>query len=402
MGGEMFAVRHVADPFRRWVARWHGVHSQPRLPPPAAAENLLRMIQDDFNELQSRKFAAELRARYSDLEDGEKIEILEIIAQQSDPERILTRFNDGPHGIKFLIDLRADVLNRLKSKPNLKALELCLKTLLSKWFDVGFLQFSQITWDSPASLLEKLIQYESVHPIHSWTDLKNRLDCDRRCFAYFHSSMPHEPLIFIEVALTTGLSKDVQSLLDEKATAEPVEKFDTAIFYSISNCQMGLAGIAFGNFLIKRVVEYFSAELPHIKQFATLSPIPGFRHWLSANLESVAKAGTEDLATFDDRTKNLVMDACAQYLTTLSPDARRALNPVAHFHLSNGAKVERINWQSDISASGIKQSLGLMVNYKYELSEIEKNMKAYIQNAEFAISGDVSRRRQRALHRQSS
>jgi malonyl-CoA decarboxylase len=198
--------------------------------------------------------------------------------------RLLTQFTSIPDGRKFLVDLRTFLLRIRKDDKLLAALEEDLRGLLAAWFDIGFLELQRIDWNSPAILLEKLVDYEAVHAIRSWRDLKNRLDSDRRCYAFFHPRMPGEPLIFVEVALVKGLAGSVQGLLDEKAPVQDPREADTAIFYSISNCQRGLAGISFGNFLIKRVVEELSGEFRNLKTFATLSPIPGFRAWLDAKL----------------------------------------------------------------------------------------------------------------------
>ena len=203
-----------------------------------------------------------------------------------EPPRItlLRQFNALPEGVKFLVDLRAELIDLGRSEPLLAGLGEDLRRLLANWFDIGFLELQRITWESPAALLEKLMAYEAVHEIRGWTDLKNRLEADRRCFAYFHPRMPDEPLIFVEVALVSGMASDVNALLDEAAPVDDPQAADTAIFYSISNCQRGLAGISFGDFLIKRVVDALATELPRLKVFATLSPIPGFRAWLDAQL----------------------------------------------------------------------------------------------------------------------
>ena len=198
--------------------------------------------------------------------------------------RLLTQFTTIPDGRKFLVDLRGFLLKVRRDDKLLAALEADLRGLLAAWFDIGFLELHRIDWNSPAALLEKLVGYEAVHEIRSWRDLKNRLDSDRRCYAFFHPRMPGEPLIFVEVALVKGLAGSVQRLLDEKAPLLDPRQADTAIFYSISNCQQGLAGISFGNFLIKRVVEELSGEFRNLKTFATLSPIPGFRAWLDEKL----------------------------------------------------------------------------------------------------------------------
>ena len=198
--------------------------------------------------------------------------------------KLLTQFTSIPDGPKFLVDLRGFLLKVRQKDKLLTALDADLRGLLAAWFDIGFLELRRIDWSSPAALLEKLVDYEAVHAIRSWRDLKNRLDSDRRCYAFFHPRMPGEPLIFVEVALVKGLAGSVQDLLDEDAPVQDPRDADTAIFYSISNCQAGLAGISFGNFLIKRVVEELSAEFRNLKTFATLSPIPGFRRWLDARL----------------------------------------------------------------------------------------------------------------------
>src|SRR5690606_7075814 len=199
---------------------------------------------------------------------------------------LLTQFNALQEGVKFLVDMRGELMTLVREDPDLRGLEADLKRLLASWFDVGFLDLRRITWHAPASLLEKLINYEAVHEIRSWADLKNRLDSDRRCYAFFHPRMPDEPLIFVEVALVTGMAADVHVLLDEQSPVEDPALADTAIFYSISNAQKGLAGISFGNFLIKRVVDDLSGEFKNLRTFATLSPIPGFCRWLHARIEA--------------------------------------------------------------------------------------------------------------------
>ncbi len=315
--------------------------------------------------------------------------------------KLLTQFTTIPDGRKFLVDLRAFLLEHRKEDPLLAALESDLRGLLAAWFDIGFLELQRIDWSSPAALLEKLVGYEAVHEIRSWRDLKNRLDSDRRCYAFFHPRMPGEPLIFVEVALVKGLAGNVQRLLDEKEPVLDPRAADTAIFYSISNCQRGLSGISFGNFLIKRVAEELSTEFRTLRTFATLSPIPGFRRWLGTKLaanepglltEEEAGAiravvpgedtGTAALATLLSRrgwyrdaalvraVEPALVRLCARYLLVES-NGRRALDPVAHFHLSNGARIERINMCGDASEKGAKESATLMVNYLYDLAKIE-------------------------------
>ncbi|WP_372743468.1 malonyl-CoA decarboxylase domain-containing protein, partial [Neptunomonas sp.] len=231
--------------------------------------------------------------------------------------KLLTLFNELPEGIKFLVDMRAQILALKNQHPELKPLEADLKRLLISWFDIGLLQLEQINWQSSAELLEKLIAYEAVHTIKSWDDLKNRLDSDRRCFAFFHPNMPNEPIIFVEVALVKGLADNVQTLLDESAPVGDIEQADTAIFYSISNAQRGLAGISFGNFLIKRVVKELRHDFPHLKQFSTLSPIPGLLHWLNQNAPDITQKLAQNIAKnqpADEQLRTALSKQAAYYL----------------------------------------------------------------------------------------
>lgn len=321
--------------------------------------------------------------------------------------RLLTQFTSIPDGRKFLVELRAFLLAERGKDKLLAALEGDLRGLLAAWFDIGFLELHRIDWNSPAALLEKLVGYEAVHEIRSWRDLKNRLDSDRRCYAFIHPRMPGEPLIFVEVALVKGLAGSVQALLDEKAPLQDPHQADTAIFYSISNCQHGLSGISFGNFLIKRVVEELAGEFRNLKTFATLSPIPGFRRWLEPLLaadepgllleaESAALAaampGTTPpaavLAAIIARrgfwrdpglrraAEPALLRLAARYLLR-EGKGKRALDPVAHFHLSNGARVERVMLAADTSDKGHKASATMMVNYLYDPAKIDAYHEDY-------------------------
>jgi malonyl-CoA decarboxylase len=258
----------------------------------------------------------------------------------------------------------------------------------------------RITWNSPASLLEKLIQYEAVHEIRSWNDLRNRLDSDRRLYAFFHPRMPMEPLIFVEVALTKKLAGDVQELLDESAPVLNPQRADTAIFYSISNTQHGLRGVSFGNFLLKRVVEDLKRDFPQLKTFATLSPMPQFVSWLKRNPDALAGLDL-DLAhlsagawaadgTFARRLRDPLQKLGARYLLEAKQDGRPA-DAVARFHLGNGARIERINWLADKSAKGFKHSLGLMVNYLYDPEQIEANVEAFVGSGSITASAMMRR-----------
>lgn len=320
--------------------------------------------------------------------------------------KLLANFNGLPAGVKFLVDMRAELLRLKREEPALITLEAELKRLLRTWFDIGLLQLEQITWRSSAELLEKLIVYEAVHEINGWDDLKNRLEADRRCFAFFHANMPHEPLIFVEVALVKGLSDNVDELLDQNAPLVPVREADTAIFYSISNAQAGLAGISLGDFLIKRVVATLQKELPWIKTFSTLSPIPGFCDWLrqqtaTSLLQVSGHRGVYELVhapaesgaplSINPELSQPLGRLVAHYLVKEKNRRGLALDPVANFHLSNGAQIRRINWLADTSVKGMQQSLGFMVNYIYEPGFIEERSKAYAERKLVSISSDVRR-----------
>ena len=337
----------------------------------------------------------------------------------SPQQQLLTQFNALPEGIKFLVDLRADVLSFRPSQPQLAVLDRELKYLLASWFDVGFLSVQRISWQSPAALLEKLMAYEAVHAINSWSDLHNRLESDRRCYAFFHPGMSDEPLIFIEVALVDGLATSVQELLDESAPETTAEEANTAIFYSISNTQKGLQGISFGPFLIKQVVTSLRQQLANLKTFSTLSPIPGFRRWLVSYFEQtldtaeqetalqalteaagLLKVAVEPEAVFNapqwwenpevaDLLKESLLSLCARYLHELREKDQAPVDPVARFHLGNGARIERLNWLGDTSAKGMLESCGLMVNYRYQLKEIEKNIESYAVSKEIASASRV-------------
>ncbi|AMO37604.1 malonyl-CoA decarboxylase [Thauera humireducens] len=345
-------------------------------------------------------------------------------AMRSRRLRILTQFNAIPQGVKFLVDLRADLLRFVADDPQLKPLDRELEARLSAWFDVGFLELQRITWSSPAALLEKLVEYEAVHEIRSWDDLKNRLDSDRRCYAFFHPRMPLEPLIFVQVALLEDLADDVQRLLDIEAPLTDASKATTAIFYSISATQTGLRGVSFGNFLLKRVVEDLQRDFPRLKTFATLSPIPGLVRWAQRNPQELAAAitpsdwkrlaaaGIEDadsprLARILEATpewtedealaralRDPLLKLAARYLVHANRDGK-PVDAVARFHLGNGARVERLNWLADTSAKGLGQSWGIMVNYLYDPDRIETNLEAFASEGRIDASAAVKRQARR-------
>jgi len=379
---------------------------------------LAREFDTDPAQVDAAMDAVQLAEDENDRRDAEYLLKKSLDAPRT---KLLTQFNALPDGVKFLVDMRAELLRFSKEDQALKALERDLRAILISWFDVDFLQLRQISWDkTPATILEKLIAYEAVHAIAGWDDLKNRLDSDRRCFAFFHPRMPDEPLIFVEVALVNGIAGNVQELLDEHAPVQNSSEADTAIFYSISNAQQGLAGISFGNFLIKRVVGELREEFENLKTFSTLSPIPGFRKWLDnlfaagdpkillpaerkalkavidkdTGLKGVVKDTLNDPGwvhneALADVLKSPLTRLCARYLVEEKRREGRAADPVAHFHLSNGAAIERINWLGDTSSNGIRQSAGMMVNYVYHLGKIEDNHEAYSARGKVSISGGV-------------
>ncbi|MFP8781026.1 malonyl-CoA decarboxylase domain-containing protein [Hydrogenophaga sp. RWCD_12] len=312
--------------------------------------------------------------------DEAAAEVLYRRATVSPRRRLLQRFSAHPDGIPFLVNLRAEMQPPLKADKRLLALDVEMEYMFSTWFDVGFLELRRISWDSPASLVEKLIRYEAVHDIRSWDDVKNRLDSDRRCYGFFHPRLPGEPLIFVEVALINEVASSITPLLDEAAAPADLDRATTAIFYSISNTQTGLRGVSFGDSLIKRVVECLHEEFPRLKTFATLSPIPGLRAWLNKNAPAEllqAWDAAPDLAEKSPPRVALKQWA-ARYLASELHDGK-PLDAVARFHLGNGARVERLNWAADPSAKGLRQSYGLMVNYLYDLKKIDKNRAALAQ-----------------------
>jgi malonyl-CoA decarboxylase len=312
--------------------------------------------------------------------DEAAAEVLYRRATVSPRRRLLQRFSAHPDGIPFLVNLRAEMQAQLKSDKRLLALDVEMEYMFSTWFDVGFLELRRISWDSPASLVEKLIRYEAVHDIRSWDDVKNRLDSDRRCYGFFHPRLPGEPLIFVEVALINEIAASITPLLDESAEAADLDRATTAIFYSISNTQAGLRGVSFGDSLIKRVVESLHEEFPRLKTFATLSPIPGLRAWLGKNAPADLLQAWEAAPELAEKSppRLALKQWAARYLASETHEGK-PLDAVARFHLGNGARVERLNWAADPSAKGFKQSYGLMVNYLYDLKKLDKNRAALAQ-----------------------
>ena len=377
----------------------------------AGRAKFLRVLAEDF-DVDHTKLMKRIDALKSAAGKGDTAKLENDLRETLVTPRsiILRQFNGLPDGFKFLVDMRSDLLPLMTRNSALKGLEYDLKTILSSWFDIGLLDLVEITWSSPAAILEKLMAYEAVHKVRSWEDMKNRLDVDRRVYAFFHNKMPHEPLIFIYVALTDKLSDNVQSILDESSPVMDVKDANTAVFYSISNAQKGLSGISFGNFLIKRVVDKLSHEIKRLKHFSTLSPVPGFRAWLDPQLakgddalflpkELTALGSAKSVlqvldtewhkdAKLAEKLKAPLTRLCARYLLS-EKKKLMALDPVAHFHLTNGARLERINWLGDTSPKGLKQAAGLMVNYYYDPDHIDESHEDYVTEGKIASSRSV-------------
>lgn len=328
-------------------------------------------------------------------------------------QELFRRINRAPGGTAVLLRLRRALLASLREQPQLKAVEADLFHLLSSWFNPGFLQMRKVDWNSPARLLEKVIRHEAVHEVDGWDDLRRRLEPDRRLFAFFHPQLPDEPLIFVEVALVPEMPAAIAPLINKSAKPLPPDQFKVAAFYSISNCEPGLRGVSLGNFLIKRVAEQLKRELPQLKTFCTLSPIPGFAAWLAGNPALEALPGLKRGAGAELRTAHTtlmqacggdlsalthlagldqlgpageaaLLALCSAYLMWVSPTAEG--DPVARFHLDNGARLERLNPRGNLSRKGLKQSHGLMVNYLYDLQKIEASHEKF-------MSGEVAHSR---------
>jgi malonyl-CoA decarboxylase len=382
------------------------------------AISLCHALMSERGEVSGARIAREALAAYQDLDDAALGIYFDLLVKEFSPnpeevgrvsdayrqdpsqanlielqrvvepprQELFRRLNTASGGTGVIVEMRKRLLKLLGERPYYAGIDADLSHLLNSWFNRGFLTLERIDWRTPALVLEKLIRYEAVHEIQGWPDLHRRLEADRRCYAFFHPSLPDEPLIFIEVALTRGMSSRVQPLLDLESPVADPSAANCAIFYSITNCQEGLRGVSFGNLLIKQVAEELGREFPKLKTFATLSPIPGFRKWLAATAKEQAGIGLllarldsgrwfDDHAVAADMQRQLVR-LCAYYLTQ-AKKGREPLDPVSRFHLGNGARLERLNWLGDISEMGMRRSAGLMVNYVYRLDDVERNHEAY-------------------------
>ncbi|RFB81068.1 malonyl-CoA decarboxylase [Methylovirgula sp. 4M-Z18] len=328
------------------------------------------------------------------------------LSAAAEPRRqeLIRRLNLAPGGTPALVRMREDVQAQLGERPDLKALDADFVHLFSSWFNRGFLVLRRIDWSTPANILEKIIRYEAVHAIESWDDLRRRLEPpDRRLYGFFHPALIDEPLIFVEVALTDEIPAAIAPLLAPKRAELPMNEATTAVFYSISNAQRGLAGVSFGNFLIKQVVEELKRELPKLDTFVTLSPVPGFAKWLETVRKGetdLPKADRRALALMDksgwqqksgavEAVSRVLLPLAAHYFTKARDARDRVIDPVARFHLGNGARLERLNMLGDMSKKGLQQSHGLMVNYLYALGDIEKNHEAYANKNEVVTAPAV-------------
>lgn len=332
---------------------------------------------------------------------------LRAVHAAAEPRRqeLIRRLNLAPGGTRRLVSMREEIFIHRKAHLELDILDADFVHLFSSWFNRGFLVLKRIDWSTSASILEKIIRYEAVHAIHDWTELRRRIEPeDRRLFAFFHPQMTDEPLIFVEVALTRDIPDSIAPLLAPDRQAIGSAEADTAVFYSISNCQEGLRGVSFGNFLIKQVVEDLRRELPNLRKFVTLSPVPGFAKWLDRQRAAApAWLSPGDGEAFDtlrqtgwtnndeerERLAATLDRAAAQYFLIEKNENHKPIDPVARFHLGNGARLERLNPFGDTSTNGLRQSYGLMVNYLYDLKSIERNHEAFAEAGEVAASSVV-------------
>jgi malonyl-CoA decarboxylase len=412
---------------RMWTSMRHSAGAEHA----NGASHLLRLcasLLSQRGEISSARIAAEAIGAYNQLNDHTRSAFFDALASdysadavdlrraidayQVDPspahvfalhkaaeprrQELFRRLNTAPGGTQMLVKMRSDLVRTLGDHPERTGIDVDLVHLFRSWFNHGFLVLQRIDWKTSAVVLERLIQYEAVHQIQGWHDLRRRLGTDRRCYAFFHPALPDEPLIFIEVALTVRLSGNVQVLLDPRSAVIDPAGARCAMFYSITNCQAGLRGVSFGNFLIKQVAADLTREFPRIRKFATLSPIPGFRAWLAGAQVVSADFGTSRIETADQLARipealtHQYQRLCAYYLVH-EKRGHQPLDSVARFHLANGARLARINWMGDCSAAGIATSLGMTANYVYRLAEVEANHDAYATNFDVVTSVGVER-----------
>jgi malonyl-CoA decarboxylase len=412
--------------FFGWPTRLNG--SGPRNPSRAArkAVVLCHNLLSERGEVSGTRLAGEALAAYQALDEMSRAGFFDLLAQEFSPdpeqvgragdayraqpsaenllalqaavqsprEELFRRLNLAAGGTRVLVEMRGPLLRKLDHNPSWEPVTGDLERLLVAWFNRGFLELRRIDWRTSALVLEKLIRYEAVHEIQGWNDLRRRLEADRRCYAFFHPALPDEPIIFIEAALTRGVSDKVQPLLDPDSPVLSPDSADCAMFYSITNCQEGLRGVPFGSFLIKQVVEDLGREFPRIRRFATVSPVPGFREWLASNPELAGLRARLDQprwwenAALAEELRQELVPWCARYLLQ-AKHGREPLDPVARFHLRNGARLERINWLGDTSVAGMQRSAGVMVNYYYRITELERNHESYTRDFQIVAASEI-------------
>jgi malonyl-CoA decarboxylase len=365
---------------RRAVALYRGLDA-------AGREHFFQKLARDFAPDRDAVLGAAVA--YHGNPSAAHLAALQRVAEPARQE-VFRRMNMAPGGTAALIEMRKELLAAMKEHPELEAVDHDLTHLLGSWFNRGFLELRRIDWGTPAAILEKLIAYEAVHQIHGFPDLKRRLERDRRCFAFFHPALKDEPLIFVEVAFVNELPAEVAPILAMESAVGDPRRARCAVFYSITSCQPGLRGISFGNFLIKQVAEDLHSELPNLKIFATLSPIPGLRAWAAKR----AGASIQGPAAIDASREKL--ESLAAWYLTREWSSGHVVDPVARFHLGNGARLERLNWMADASDRGIAQSFGLMVNYVYDLGDVERNHQEYMNRHRVVCSGTVAKQAEAA------
>lgn len=429
-------LQAISDRGRVLIDRRRGRRDNPA----ATTRNLADLCEEllsNRGEASGVALAREILLRYGDLTTGPRIAFFEALASRfgadrgrveaaiaawagkpddataaalhaaTEPRRweLLRRLNLAPQATSALVQMRSELLEALPRRKDLVAVDADFTSLFSTWFNRGFLVLRRIDWSTPAVILEKIIRYEAVHQIRDWDDLRARIDSpDRRCYAFFHPALVDEPLIFVEVALTRDIPAAIAPILALKREPLDPERATTAVFYSISNCQHGLSGVSFGSFLIKQVVADITRDMPKLSTFVTLSPVPGFARWLTEERGQPALAEADrkafmaldkpewwtDAAAVEDMREPMLR-AAATYFMTARNKSGAPLDAVARFHLGNGARLERLNWPGDVSERGRKQAFGLMVNYLYDLGDIEKNHEAYAESRTIVAANAIRR-----------
>ena len=389
--------------------------------------SLCRMMMESDGEYSSLLLAERILAAYEALSEAERIDFFHILFEDydidieqvkaavdkyeakpnaynlvrlttvSEPRRqeLFRRINLSTNGTRRLVKMREHLLTAMRDRPEFKRIDTDFHHLFNAWFNRGFLVMEPLDWTTPAHILEKIIAYEAVHEIESWSELRRRLEpADRYCYGFFHPSMGDDPLVFVEVALTDHIPSSIGEILLREDDTELPQNASCAIFYSISNCHRGLAGVSFGNFLIKQVATSMKQRFPQLKTFSTISPAPGFHKWLvgAAPLDAkLAEIASEFGADADEATCAKLEKVAAQYFLQEKDERGKPLDPVARFHLKNGAILERINVLGNPSAKGMKDSLGIMVNYVYDLSKVEHNHENYVRSDKVICSSQVKK-----------